>query len=123
MDTIVLRPELRETLEKHAQRESRDLNDLVNEAVSRYMREQQRRKIDREIAAYEAMHAKLRQEYLGQWIAVHDQELVDHDADVSALYRRVRARYGRTSVLIRKVTEQPVAEVWLRTPSTGKRAT
>ena len=120
MDAIVLRTDLRETLEKDAEQEARSVNDLVNEAVEHYLRERQRAKLDQEIAAYEAMHAELRQKYLGQWVAVHEQKLVDHDRDGSALYRRIRARYGQTSVLLRQVTDQPVEEVWLRTPSTGK---
>jgi len=120
MDTIVLRTDLRETLEKDAEQEARSVNDLVNEAVERYLRERQQVKLDQEILAYEAMHAELRQKYLGQWVAVHEQKLVDHDSDGSALYRRIRARYGQTSVLLRQVTDQPVEEVWLRTPSTGK---
>ncbi len=116
-----MRSDLRETLEKDARQEARrSVNDMVNEAVEHYLRERQRAKLDREIPTYEAMHPELRQKYLGQWVAVHNQKLVDHDSDGVALYRRVRARYGRISVLIRQVTEQPIEEVWLRTPSTGK---
>ncbi len=123
MDVIVLRSDLREILEKDAEQETRTINDIVNEAVEHYLREQQQAKLDQEIESYEAMHPKLRQKYIGQWVAVHKQKLVDHDSDGSALYRRIRAKYGRTSVLIRQVTEQPLEEVWLRTPSTGKIAT
>jgi predicted DNA-binding protein len=120
METILLREDLRETLEKDAEQEARSVNDMVNEAVEHYLRERQRAKLDQEIAAYEAMHAELRQKYLGQWVAVHQQKLVDYDEDRTALYRRIRAKYGRTSVLLRQVTEQSIEEVWVRTPSTGK---
>ncbi|OGO43460.1 MAG: hypothetical protein A2Z04_06410 [Chloroflexi bacterium RBG_16_57_9] len=120
MDVIVLRSDLRETLKKDAEQEARSVNDLVNEAVEHYLRERQQAKLDTEIAAYEAMHDELRQKYLGEWVAVHDQKLVEHDSDGLALYRRVRARFGRISVLIRQVTEESVEEVWIRTPSTGK---
>jgi hypothetical protein len=93
---------------------------MVNEAVEHYLRERQRAKLDQEILAYEALHTELWQKHLGQWVAVHEQKLVDYDSDRAALYRRVRAKYGQISVLLRQVTEQPVEEVWLRTPSTGK---
>jgi len=33
-------------------------------------------------------------------VAVHDRSLIDFDADEQALYRRVRAKYGNTAVLI-----------------------
>jgi len=120
MSTVVLRDDLRETLEKSAEQESRSVDEIVNEAVGLYLRERQRAKLDKEISAYEAMHAELRLKYLGQWVAMHDQELVDHDPDGSALYQRIRAKYGKTSVLIRQVMQQPIEEVWIRTPDTGK---
>ena len=120
MDAIVLEPTLRSRLEQDAAQEVRSVNDLVNEAVAQYLRQRQQAKIDREIATYEDMHAQLLRDHLGEWVAIHDQQLVDHDSDRVALYRRVRARYGRTSVLIRQVTTEQVEEIWLRTPSTGR---
>lgn len=120
METIELKPELRETLEHVAQQQSSTINALVNQAVEDYLREQQRAKLDREITAFESMHPTLREKYWGEWVAVHEENLIDHDRDLSAMYRRVRAQYGKTSVLIRQVTSIPNEEVWLRTPSTGK---
>ena len=120
MSDLVLRPDLLETLERDAERESKSVNELVNEAVAHYLRERQRAKLSQEIAAYKALHQELKQKYLGQWVAVHEQKLVDHDPDGGALYQRVRAKYGRAAVLIRQVTEQIIEEVWVRTPSTGK---
>ena len=120
METIVLRADLRETLEKDAEREAKSVNDIVNEAVERYLRERQLAKLDVEIEAYKRMHSELRQKYLGQWVAVHDQQLVDHDGDGSALHQRVRAKYGRVAVLIRQVAEQADEDLWIRTPSTGR---
>ena len=117
---ITLKPDLLETLAKDAEQESRSVNDIVNEAVELYLRERQRAKLNREIVAYEAMHSELRQKYLGQWVAIHQQELVDQDHDRVALYQRIRAKYGRISVLLRQVADQPIDEVWIRTPSTGK---
>lgn len=94
----------------------------MNEAVTRFLRERQREKIARETCAFDELHPALRRDHDGQWVAIHNQQLVDHDDDVSALYARVRARFGRTSVLIRRVEEQPSADIHWRTPSTGRRA-
>ena len=120
MDTLTLREDLRETLSRDAREEARSINDIVNDAIEHYLRERQRAKLDKEIIAYEAAHVELRQKYLGQWVAIHNQKLVDHDSNGPALYRRIRAKYGQTSVLIRRVSEQPREEIWLRTPSTGR---
>lgn len=116
METIVLRPELQESLERDAVRESRTVSDLVNEAVTRYLRDRETAKLERETAAYEHLHRELVREHLGQWVAIHDGALVDHDSDVSALYQRIRERYGRTSVLIREVREEPAGDLRVRGP-------
>jgi predicted DNA-binding protein len=120
-DVIVLRPDLREALENTAEQEARTLSDLVNEAVDEYVFRLQQKKIDREVKAYERLHPDLRERFLGQWVAIHEGQLVDHDSDQRALYHRLRERFGRTSVLMKQVRESPIDEIWWRTPSTGKR--
>lgn len=114
MDTIVLRNDLREMIERDAQQESKSVSDLVNEAVERYLQERHLASLDAEIEAYKRMHPDLRQNYLGQWIAVHSKQLVDHDSDGTALYKRIRAKYGKAAVLIRQVTEQADEDLWFR---------
>lgn len=120
MDAMVLEPGLRTWLEQDAQQEGRDVDELINEAVARYLRERQQTKLDREIAAYQAMHAELLREHAGEWVAIHRRTLIDHDTDRVALYRRIRHRFGRTSVLLREVTADPIEEVWVRAPTTGR---
>ena len=81
-----------------------------------YWREQ----LEQEIAAYEAMHAELWEKLPGMWVAIHDGQLADQDRDKVELYHRVRDRFGRIPVLMRKVKAVPTEEIWLRTPSTGR---
>ena len=119
-ETIVLRPDLRESLASSAQDAARTINDLVNEAVESYLEMRQNEILDREVAAYVRRHEELWRTMPGEWAAFHKQQLVDHDADQVALYRRIRSKYGATPVLIRQVSENPVEEIWVRTPSTGR---
>lgn len=120
MTTVVLRPELSETLQSDAHESNKTLDELVNEVVERYLHTRQQEKLDQEIAAYEELHGQLLKTYPGQWVAIHNQGVVDHDQDGSMLYQRMRSVYGRTSVLIRQIKAYPVDEIWVRTPSTGK---
>ncbi len=117
---VTLRPDLSDTLQVRAQQQDTTVDNLVNEAVERYLREEQRHKIDREIASYETLHPQLWRTMPGQWVAVHNGKVVDQDEDRAALYRRIRATYGRTAVLIRQVKADVVEEIWMRTPSTGR---
>lgn len=119
-ETVVLRPDVRQTLAARAEQEEKSVDDLVNEAIDFYLRTRQREKLDLEIAAYTAMHPELWRARPGQWVAFHNQELVDSDTEQSALYRRVREKYGRTAVLIRQVRQEATEELWMRTPSTGR---
>ncbi|MDQ3249252.1 MAG: hypothetical protein M3Q45_08595 [Chloroflexota bacterium] len=111
---IVLKPEWNEWLEESARQEARTPSELVNEALEYYYHTRQREKLNQEIAAYEEMHARLWQSMPGEWVAIHQQNLVDHDQHRLILYRRIRAKYGRTSVLLRQVQEQPTEEIWWR---------
>jgi hypothetical protein len=54
----------------------------------------------REQEAWFARPAAERQQYAGRYAAVRDGRVVDDDPDQRALYLRVRAKYGRTPVLI-----------------------
>lgn len=119
-ETVVLRPDLHQTLTQRAAQEERSVDELVNEAIDYYLQQRQREKLDREIAAYTEMHPELWRTRPGAWVAIHDGQLVDFDDDQAALYRRVREKYGRTAVLIRQVREGAVEELWIRTPSTGR---
>ncbi len=120
MDMITLRTDLLQQLEISALMHSKDLNEIVNDAIESYLREQQQQQLDQEIAAYEGMHSSLVKTHSGKWVAVHQQKLVDHDEDRIRLYRRIKAKYNQTPVLIRQVMEHPAPEIWLRTPTTGK---
>lgn len=117
MHAIALRPDLQQVLERDAELQSKTVSDLVNEAVARYLRERDREKLVRENTAYERMHATFLPDLLGQWVAIHDGQVVDQDADASTLHARVRAQCGRTPVLIRQVEEHPAREIRRRTPS------
>ncbi len=119
-EPIVLRPELQDFLEKSAQQEAKSINDVMNDALEYYFHARQLEKINQEIEAYEAMHPSLWKRMPGEWVAIHNQQLIDHDPDDVALYRRVRAQYGRTSILIRRVKETSVEEIWIRTPNRGR---
>ncbi|MFN8444111.1 MAG: DUF5678 domain-containing protein [Caldilineaceae bacterium] len=120
MLSILLSPDLTLSLEQEAIEEDKSVNDIINDAVENYLHARQQAKIDQEIVAYQTMHTQLKRDLLGEWVAIHNQKLIDHDRDRVALYRRIRARYGRNPILIRQVREQPIEELFARTPNTGR---
>lgn len=99
-----------------AKQEDKEISELVTEALRQYLWEAKERKIDREMEAYRTMHAELKQRFLGKYVAIHNGELVDHDADRRALSRRVRQKYGSVAVLITPVADEPEREFLMLSP-------
>lgn len=69
-----------------------------------------------EVAAFRRLHPELLENYPNQYVAMYQGQLVDHDADKLALYRRIEAAYPNDFVLMRPVLEQPEREFYLRSP-------
>ncbi|HID53592.1 MAG TPA: hypothetical protein EYP41_16360 [Anaerolineae bacterium] len=107
MPTITVDSKLYKQLEEVAQTQQSKPEDIADEAFRLYLWEQSRRKIAEESASYRLQHNALKTKYLGQYIAMRQGEVVDHDPDFTALYGRVRQRYGQTPVMITRVEDQP----------------
>jgi hypothetical protein len=71
---------------------------------------ERRSQLAAEQAAWYARPHSERQRYHGEFVAVRDGQVVDHDPDQRSLYLRVRARFGHVPVLIVHAdwTETPV---------------
>lgn len=73
--------------------------------------------MEENVDAYRAMHGELVEHYLGQYVAICDGELVDHDPDPLLLLERIRQNYPDQVVLRRKVERAPERELRIRHPS------
>ncbi|MEM7532262.1 MAG: DUF5678 domain-containing protein [Chloroflexota bacterium] len=77
--------------------------------------------IAQESEAYRQMHSKLLDTYQGQYVAIHQAKLVDHDEDEMILYYRVREKYGTKPILMRRVEKEVIQT--MRIPSSMLRLT
>jgi hypothetical protein len=116
MPTLTLHPELMAQLESVAAERSIMLDELLATAVRAYLRQVEREKIEAEAIAFRALHAKLVKQYLGQYVAVHNSAVIDHDQDFQTLHARVRQRFGRQAVLIRRVEVELEPTLVFRSP-------
>lgn len=69
--------------------------------------EEQHRILMREQVAFEQMKPELLKTHQGQYVAVHNGELVDSDNDEQILAKRVYGKFGYQTILMTKVTETP----------------
>lgn len=107
MPTITIDPDLYKRIESIARREHASLPQMLETALRRYIWELDRRKISEEAAAYRHQHATLKKNYLGEYIAMRDGEVVDHDRDFHALRQRVRQKFQHIPVMITLVGDSP----------------
>ncbi|MBX2999132.1 MAG: hypothetical protein KF893_11530 [Caldilineaceae bacterium] len=78
---------------------------IVNDAIRKYVRELERQALIREQEAFRRQHPQLVGEYLGQYVAFHQERLIDWDKDERSLMIRVRQRYPNKVIGIFPVDE------------------
>ncbi len=108
MPTIAIESELYRRVEEASRQHEAGMGEILTEAVRRYLWELDRRKISEESKIYRQRHAELKAQYLGQYIAMHNGQVVDHDSDFQALHQRIRQRFGRKPVMITLVEDVAV---------------
>ena len=65
-------------------------------------------KLSEEIAAYERMQDTLETDHFGEWVVVHDGELIGAYSVFQDAALAARRRFGRGPYLIRQVGEGPI---------------
>jgi hypothetical protein len=116
MTAISLRPDLLEALDQTAKQEDMDVEELINVAVSKYVAQIRQRRIQAESQAFDAMKADLLAKYPGEYVAVHNGAVIDHDPDLRTLHLRVYEEYGRNPILLKHVVAGPERELVIRSP-------
>jgi len=64
-------------------------------------------KAEREYRAFRRLLPQLLLSHRGQYVAVHDGEVVDFDTDDISLIQRVHARFGYVPIHVGLVTDRP----------------
>ena len=102
MSTIVqvlLDAELVESLKQiTAEGDKRSMTDLLNDIVKEYIARRHDEQISAEAARFRERHSQIWAQYPGQYIAMRDGKVLDHDVDLTALHQienRVTPSYSR----------------------------
>ena len=92
-----------------AARRGTTLTAFIGDALARALRAGGKRDdsgehdVDRDIKWYAKHRARLVRQYGGQYVAISDGRVIDHDLDFEALAARVFARMGGRSVFMPRV--------------------
>ncbi len=112
--SIALQPNLVERVHQVVKDKEATVKEFVDQAVRERLEHLEDQKLKAEVQAFERLHPQLLA-YLGQFVAIHEGQVVDVDADFGTLFLRVRKRLGNVIVLMRQVRTEPVLK--LRAPS------
>ena len=85
---------------------------LADKAIRRYLRQEAEKKIRREEQHFRVQHAQLLDQHADQFIAMHEGQVIDSDANELALYLRIRQKFPMVGVLIRQVTPD-IKDTWV----------
>ena len=107
MPVVAVDPELYKRVEETAQDRQESIDEILAEALRLYLWEQERRKISEESQIYRQLHVQLKDQYLGQYIAMRNGKVIDADPDFDAPRKRIRQRFGRKPVMMTRVEEVP----------------
>jgi uncharacterized protein DUF5678 len=100
MTEIVLGEPLSSQIREAAEAQGIAVENLIEAALRQYSFQAQRTKLDTEAHWWRGVSPERWAPYAGEYVAVHYQEVVDHDRDEETLRRRVRARCGKLVVWI-----------------------
>ncbi len=84
--------------------------------IPRFYVSPERPQMQKEEAAFEKMLPTLLPNYLGEYVAIYQQQLVDHDEDEIALVERVHATYPNAVILVKQVSNVPEQPIVFRSP-------
>lgn len=122
------------SLREAAERRSQPIEGLVEDALNAFLQPTtsaetgsgngssesamgwRQAKIRAEAGAWRSLPPTIRRSYGDDFVAVHNGEVVDHEADRLTLYRRVRMRFGDIPVLITPASASSPREFQMHSP-------
>ena len=117
---LTLSDEVYEQFLQMAEAEQRSIADVIVDVIAPvspiFSVDPRRPAMLQEQAAYKTMHADLLRNFEGQFVAVHQGQVIDHDTDELALSQRVRLRLPDAVILIRQVLPQMERVLHFRSP-------
>ncbi len=104
-----------------ANKRNQPVNDVLEAAIALAEAEldaivSQEEAMAQEEAVYQSMLTELVSQYDGEYVAIFQGQLIDHDADELALLHRLDIQYPDEIVLMKKVRSDALPELRFRSP-------
>ena len=120
MLTITFKPEVAEQITMFANEKHTDPEAIVDDALRAHLLKLRREKIEIELAEFHKQKGSLLTQYRGEYIAMYQGKVIDHDQSLWAMHRRVFEKLGRVVILMKKVAEEPERVINVSSPRFGR---
>ena len=117
MIQIALNEQTVQELQQIAKVRAVETSALAEQAIRNFLRAEARQAMQREAKAFRKLHPALWKTMPGEYAAIYQGKLVDHDADQLALFLRIEAQYPGMTVLIRQVRSMPEEIIQVHSPT------
>jgi hypothetical protein len=105
---ILTEPTLIHEVQQIAAQEQIDAVTFITQAIRHQIAHYRQKRLTTETEAWYRLPPETRQQYIGQFVAVYQGQIVDNDSDRAILYQRLRQRYGRQTILITEGGDTPM---------------
>ena len=116
MFSVKLDAKTARSLEWLARSRDVDPHSLAVEAIQAHVRVEAQKAMEQEVEAFKKMHSQLMASIPGEYAAIYQGQLIDHDPDMLELLRRIESHYPGQPVLIRQVQAEPDTTIYVRSP-------
>jgi len=119
--TIKIPQRLYQKAERIALTKRQNVTDVLNEAIllaEAVLNEENSEEslMEREEAAYQGMHVNLMEQHAGEYVAIYQGRMNDHDRSELALLQRLNQHYPNEIVLMKQVLPLPEPDLRFRSP-------
>jgi len=114
MPVLEISEETTRLIEQESDAFNMPVDSLLIQALRHMRTVENHRRISQEQAWWLSQPLSERAKYEGEYVAVHNQSLIDHDKDRVALHDRIRTRFGQRPVLV--MPAEGPREIYLRSP-------
>ena len=116
MMTVTLNDQIERQLTKIARDQTATPDELVEKAIRTYLQAEASQILDRETVAFRKLHTQLLDKYTGEYVAIHQGQVIDHDPKLLAIYLRIDEKYPDEIILIKQVQSEIERVFTVRSP-------
>ena len=123
---ITLPNQLYERVKQTAQNKQQSVDEYVLELIASTLAENDiipttnDEALAQEAQAWDSLYPMLKEKYPGQYVAIHQGQILDVDEDALSLNRRVRTNHPNKTIWVSRVEEEPFPEIFMRSPHLEK---